>query len=108
MQEVFDFVLAHYEAILSVITLIVSVVVLILRKKPADHLNSLIFERAIEGVKLAEKQKLSGDEKLTYAIGYVANCIHVTYPDLKTDLYYGLIRCVIEEILTTPQKKEVK
>ena len=107
MQEVFDFILSHFESILSVLTLIISVVIFIIRKKPVNGLSDLIQMHCSIGVKLAEKQSdLKGKDKLNYAVNYVNGRLLKLYPDLDVDKYRSYIIYVIEDFLSTPQKKE--
>lgn len=105
MQEVFDFVLSHYEAILSVVTLIVSIVVFILRKKPVDSIMTAIYLAAVEAINFSEATDLKGVEKLRYCVGMVEASLKRTYPGINPITYYGYIVDVIEGILSTPQKK---
>ena len=108
MQEVFNFILSHYEAILSVLTLIISIVILIIRKKPVLSLNQRIYDLSITAVKEAEKKYggLRGSKKLDFAIDYVVQCLTALYPDLDITRYVAYIEYVIESILSTPHKKE--
>ena len=106
MQEIFDFILSHYEAILSVLTLIISVVVLILRKKPVNSVYQCIYELAISAVKAAEAEpNIKGEVKLDFALDYVISCLKDKYPNLDIARYCAYIEYIIELILSTPQKK---
>lgn len=105
MQDLYNFICAHYEAIISFVLIIISVVVFILRKKPVDSILSSIFISAVQAVVVAETTDLKGLEKLNYAVGLVEANLKQNYPDLKVRSYYGFIVKVIEDILSTPQKK---
>ena len=106
MQEVFNFIISHYEAILSVLTLIISVVVFIIRKKPVSDVQSIIYAGCIQAIKLAEAGDKKGKDKLDAAVMYVAQYLNDYYPSLDTGKYLNYIAGVIEVILSTPQKKE--
>lgn len=106
MQEVFKFVFSHYEAILSVLTLIISVVVLILRKKPVNAIITDLYEACIIGVCSVEKTDLKGADKLNKCIEVVNLIISKKYPNLDITHYRRTIVSIIESILITPQKKE--
>lgn len=105
MQEIFNFLRENWQVIASVITLIISVVVAIIRKKPVDTIFSAIFKCSLEAVKEAENTGLKGLEKLRYCVGLVEACLKANYPNINPISYYGYIVDVIEDILTTPQKK---
>lgn len=107
MQEVFKFVFSHYEAILSVLTLIISVVVLIIRKRPVTDVYSCIYQWCIVAVGLAEKTGMAGAEKLDYALDFVIQAFHSRYGnDTKLPCSVAYIEMCIEQLLSTPQKKE--
>lgn len=109
MQEVFDFIFSHYEAILSVLTLIISIVIFIIRKKPVNGLNDLLQAFVSNAVKLAEVQPdIKGNDKLEFALNYVYEHILRLYPDLDIGKYRSYIVYLIEDYLSTPHKKEDK
>lgn len=108
MREIFNFIYSHYEAILSVLTFVISVVILILRKKPVNNILVDINAYIFQGVLLAEKTDLKGNDKLNYAFNYVVDHLLADYPTLDISRYHKVILNGIELILSTPQKKEVK
>ena len=109
MREIFNFIINHYEAILSVLTFIISVIILCLRKKPVSGIESIIYQFVGLAIRSAElNPELKGIDKLNFAVNYINQRLEFLYPDLNVDLYRPFIVSVIEDYLTTPQKKEVK
>lgn len=108
MQEVFNFILSHWETLLSVVMFILSVVVFIIRKKPVSDVQSVIFKGCLDAIKLAECGDKKGKDKLDAALLYVCQYLNSYYPSIDTGKYFNYICSVIEDILSTPQKKEVK
>lgn len=105
MQEVYNFISSHYELIISGITLIISVVMFIIRKKPITDIYSQLYAWCIAAVNITEKTNLKGQDKLFYAKDIVFNFIKDKYPKLSADYYNHVISVIIEQILATPQKK---
>lgn len=112
MQEVFNFIFSHLEAILSVVTLIISVVVFIVRKKPVlvgDYIKTVILNKLPTFINYAENSNFKGDEKCSFALTFL-------FDELEKDgygsysyllhTYYEFARKSLEDILSTPQKKE--
>lgn len=114
MQEVFDFVLAHWELVLRFVLLITATIIFLLRKRPLNGIAANLYMWCIEAVKYAEQEyygedafKPSSSSKLASALRWVK---------VKFEDYYGynfasyskIAEDYIEDILSTPQKKEVK
>lgn len=106
MQEIFNFIRENWQVIVSVITLIVSVVIAIVRKKPVTDIYSHILAWTIQAVKIAENTGLKGDEKLDYALGFIVEAFHSYYgKDTKLPCSLAYIENLVEQVLDTPQKK---
>lgn len=105
MQEIFNFLKENWQLIAAVITLIVSVVVAIIRKKPVSDIAAEIAIFACYGIIDAERSGVPGEVKKARCIEYVKNRLLNSYPKLDVDKYTHEIDVVIETILTTPQKK---
>ena len=102
----FQFIKNHYELIGAIITLIASIIILIIRKKPIDSLTQVIYDYAIKAVNLVEASGTVGSsEKLAFALKLVHTFLEETYPGIKVSSYDSLIIKTIEEILSTPHKK---
>lgn len=108
MQEVYRFICAHWETILSILLTIGSVIVFILRKKPVNALLYDLTEACIMAVKVVELTELKGLDKLNKAVEIVNKYITIHYPDLDINNYRSIIVSIIENILSTPQKKGEK
>ena len=109
MQEVFNFISRHYELIISVITLIISVVIFIVRKKPINSVYSRIWSLAVSSIQITEAQcHGSSKDKLSYCLDLIYSALLKEYPNLDITRYEIFIKCAIEIILSTPQKKEDK
>ena len=102
----FEFIKNHYELIGAVITLIASIIILVIRKKPVDSLTQVIYDYCIKAVNLVESSGTVGsNEKLAFALRLVHTFLEETYPVLKSSSYDSLIIKTIEDILSTPHKK---
>lgn len=105
MQEVFNFLVAHWEAILGVISLILSVVIFAIKKRPLNDVFTDIVTWSVYGILDAEISHLPGEAKLLRATNYVLNCLKNKYPGINCDDYRKAVITTIEYILSTPQKK---
>ena len=102
----FEFIKNHYELIGSIIVLIFSIVMFILKKKPINSLMQTIYDFSIKAVNLVEESGVSGsNEKLAFALKLIHTFLEETYPGIKVSSYDSLIIKTIEEILSTPHKK---
>ena len=108
MQDLFNFICLHWESILSILMFVVSVVIFIIKKKPVRSIDSFIQCLVNMNVRIAEKSDLKGAEKLNYCVNLVCEALKNVYPDLDTSKYIPFIKYCIEDVLDTPQKKEVK
>lgn len=71
MQEIFNFLKENWQLIAAVITLIVSVVVAIIRKKPVSDIAAEIAIFACYGIIDAERSGVPGEVKKARCIEYV-------------------------------------
>lgn len=108
MQEVYRFICAHWETILSILLTIGSVVVFIIRKKPVNGILYELTKVCLTAVNAAELTGLKGLDKLNFAVEIVNKYIITIYPDLDINKYRSTIVSIIENILSTPQKKGEK
>lgn len=105
IDTILTFLEAHWELILHIVLLLVSSVLFIVRKKPVTSFYAELITWSIGAVSLAEMTGLKGSEKMNYAVGIVFDQIHAKYPELDFSKYRHDICCIIEAILSTPQKK---
>lgn len=115
MQEIFKFLQLYWQVVLGVILFVVSFIIAIIRKKPVSDVLSSIYAFAVSAVIEAEGMKVSADgssfsslngkDKLSYAVNAVLSALHQVFPALDVKKYKPLVIDVIEELLTTPQKK---
>ena len=111
MQEIFNFLKNNWQLIVGVLTFIASVIVAAIRKKPVNDVLSCIYMAAVKAVNSVETIKVNGEpvsgkDKLNGALYMVARALEADFPNIQVSKYYSLIVSVIENILTTPQKKE--
>lgn len=100
------FLLENYRFIIDAIAIFIGIILLIVRKRPVSDILSFIYINSVEAVKAAEDTGLKDQLKLEYAIRLVKEALIKNYPGLGSFQYTKLITTVIEDILTTPKKKE--
>lgn len=112
MNGFINFISTNYRLILEVVLLIVSVVIFILRKKPVEvtkTIMELIYTLVPQEINSYERFYGSGHgtEKKKSVVDFVLAEIERKYAlnDAQRSFYTSLIKSVIEEILSTPQKK---
>lgn len=105
MQEIFNFLKENWQLIAAVITLIISVVIAIIRKRPVESIYADLYDVAIDACIEAEKSANKGVDKMCAAVSYACNKLSAIYPGINVNKYMTLIAVLIERILTTPQKK---
>lgn len=101
-----DFLKENYRLIIDGIAIIIAIILFIVRKKSLKDISSYIFNYSLLGVLAAEESGLKGKEKLAFAVKVVSDELLKKFPNINVSSYKNLIVCCIEEILTTPQKKE--
>ena len=112
MEVIKDFILNHWDVLSSLVLLVISIILLCLKKKTINSIVGEIYELSVAAINDSELQsklvKLSGDAKLAAAIQFVNKQLLVKYPTIDVSKYTDLIKATIEAILSTPQKKERK
>lgn len=105
MDVIFDFISTHYQLIINLVILAISIVVFILRKPSKNLLvDSSASDTLIELVNEAEKQigPGKGEEKLGYVVSKYLALKGLTN---SSDWVYFLVVDLVEKILSTPSKK---
>lgn len=117
MQEIFNFFVANRRLIIEAILLIVSFVLLIVKKKPVkviDSVTTFVTSHAVEVINIVEAMAKGSKyidyhgvitPKIDVAIDLMKEKIKLFIPNAEIGLYDYYIRKVIEDILSTPQKK---
>lgn len=113
-----DFLIAHWRIILSVVLLLVSFLLLLIRKRPKTFIDTFgcvkeaILERLPLLISLCERpgngsEKL--DEVIVYCLQYIeTEVIGRQMSDIERSYFTDFISKYVEAILMTPQKKGVK
>ena len=104
-----DFIVENWQIIASVILIITSFILTLVKKKPIKIIDSyigILYRSCISAVEYVENLKdgSSSSAKLMKAVDYVIDQFQA-YPNFKDRLLISDIISVIEEILETPQKK---
>ena len=112
------YVLIHYwKLILTAFFLLLSFILHLVKKKPLNDIISVLLPMCVSGIKYAESCDYSdvfhkSEDKLSTAVGFVV-CNLCDYFGLdrtgknvtRFDYLRPLIKKLIEDILSTPQKK---
>lgn len=115
MDEVINFLKNHWDLVLDVVLVLVSFILVLLKGKIKIKENSSVFAEVLElipeWIKDAEKTYGSGNgskklnDVLNTCFEYISDA--TGFPIASVKLFYGLrIKSIIEEILSTPKKKE--
>lgn len=109
MEIVKEILINHWKLILSLLLIIFSVILLIVKKKPVQDIVSDIFIFAVAAVIEVENEGIIGaEQKLANATAKVCSALKNKYPDIAPLKYKDIIHRCIEAILSTPQKHETK
>lgn len=81
--------------------------VIILNKKVQPDVKAFILERLPQLIRDAETLFSSGINKKIWVIDNIRNELEARYPSIKSSVFYSFISKSIENILGTPEKKEV-
>lgn len=106
MKEIFEFIKTNWQLILAALVFILSFILQLIKKKPVNDIQYLIFEWSIEAVKIAESSGKDGFNKLAIAVRYVLSKLKGNFPELNVEAYREGTISIIEDLLSTPQKKE--
>lgn len=106
-----DFLRENWKLILEAVVLIASVILLIVKKKPVKVLEgviNLLNRYVVSAINEAEATGLKGSDKKKYChdilIGFAAASLG--FDQERTNRLYGeYVDVLIENILSTPQKK---
>lgn len=117
-MEVIKYILINYwKLIVSAICMFLSFILLLVKKKPLNDIFSVIVPLIIKGIKYAEECEYKdvwhkSEDKLNTAIAYVMVNLCDYYGLERSaesiqrfDRYRPLIKMLIEDVLSTPQKK---
>lgn len=105
-----DFLINYWKPILCFILALCSIIIAGIRKRPISDILTDIYYYSIKAVNDVEAESkvicdLKGYDKLELAVLNVLNALSKRYPSVKFDRYKKLIASIIEDLLTTPQKK---
>lgn len=107
MKQIFDFILLHWETFASIILVIASIVLALLRKKPVlnevDNILIQVLERLPGWICDAEVIK-GAQEKKALVIASVRKFVKDQFSVNLPDSFYISLGQYIEIILSTPQK----
>ena len=110
INNVIVFIKTYYQFIalgFSVLIFLLDVLILGIRnRQPLMTIYSSIREWLPSVVKAAESTNLKGADKLAFAVDMIKGYMEKAYPKVNPDKYNRVIVSEIEEILSTPQKKE--
>lgn len=119
MQEAIKNILINYwEPIVAVLVLILSFILQLIKKRPfkvIDSVSNFIHTEAVNIINRVEI--MANGKKYIDFEGYVTSKIDVAialmkkeirefFPGIDAEQYVFLIRTIIEDILSTPQKKD--
>ena len=106
MQEFGKFLAQYWQIILASILTIISAIIALFRKKPVSSVISDIYQLVVKAVNAVESEGILGSEqKKAVATAQVVNGLKALYPSFESKKYITYIHQVIEDVLTTPQKK---
>lgn len=108
-MKVIDFLLSYWREIVSTVAVITSIVIMCIRKKPVinemDNIILKVLEKLPEFINSAETFK-GADVKKALVLESVKKFVKDQFSVNLPDTYLESIGCMIEAILSTPQKKE--
>lgn len=112
MQEISNFLVAHYKTIIGLVLCAISLIISIFRKRPSassvlDYVFRIISNELPFFILQAEKKFSDGEEKLSYV---VTHCMlelkkYVVLDNNSSDKARVCFVSACESILRTPQKK---
>lgn len=113
MEKFVEFVIAHWDLILSVAVFILSFILALLKKKPVEVVESLkgmLMQLLPYWINEAEV-KFPGESRGLEKINYVVDKAQSWFNEqgFKFGIFYNsFVRDQVEQILSTPKKKGVK
>lgn len=107
-QDIFDFLKMYYKEILTSLSFIISVIILIVKRKPVFNEMDLIKEHVLEvlpSLIISVEKDGNGVEKLNTVLSLVKEYLKKKFKFTNFDLIEGFVKQSIENILETPSKK---
>ena len=112
LNNILEFIKTYYQFIalgFSVLIFVLDVLILGIRnRQPLMTIYSKIREWLPSVVKAAEETCMKGEDKLSFAVDMIKGYLVKAFPKVDPDKYTRVIVELVEELLTTPQKKGVK
>lgn len=112
MNNIVNFIIVYWREILSVCSILASIIICCVRKKPVkivDTLKEVIVRVLPSLICAAENTGLKGSDKLKFLLDELANVLkELHYGDDVIAQYLPFAKEQVELILSTPQKKGVK
>lgn len=105
MEVIKNILINYWPQILAGVIFIASFILQLVGKRPVKDIESYLYKLCTEAVKLAETTDKKGNDKLSFAIGLVFTQLQQVFPKLDVKKYFNVIQKIIEDILSTPQKK---
>lgn len=106
MDEISKFLVNNWQMLLSAVLVIISVVVSAIQKKPITSITSEIYQLVCKAVLKVEEEGVKGaEQKRGLATMQVLDQLKSIYPKIDAKKYVSYIHLVIEDVLSTPQKK---
>ncbi len=105
MEVIQNILVNYWKLIVYGLLIIISFILLLVRKKPVTDIWSDIFVYACAATIVVENSGVIGPvEKLNQAVAYVCQRLSEKYPNLKPLSYHKEIVKTIEALLATPHK----
>lgn len=112
LNNIIQFIKDYYQFIAlgaSLLLLILDLFILGLRNRsPLISVSNKLREWLPDAIKMAEATSMKGEEKLAFVVDIIKGYLEKSYPKINPDKYTKVIVDLVEELLTTPQKKGVK
>lgn len=105
MDVIFDFISTHFQLIINLVILAISIVVFILRKPSKTEIyDASAYNKIAILIKEAEEKfgAGNGEKKLAYVLDKYCNLLSIDKDDYWT---IASIKHIVEFILSTPSKK---
>ena len=113
VEKIITFIVAHWRAIADVCAALFCLVVFLCRKKPVKVIDTIYQELTkliLTGINEAEEDHGAGngENKKLQVIELVKTWLSIKHPEVDAKTYLTFASAMIEEILSTPQKKGEK
>ena len=112
---ILDFILDNWYYILSILILLLSFIISIVRKRAnsnlVDSVKSSLLELLPSFISLAEVSEVPGEDKKNFVINLaldrISSLLGCKLSDVDKSYWVSFITSSLESILSTPQKKSV-